>query len=54
MDYEQREIAGLSWEVVPTPGAPNGARSYVVELDGARLAAPAPGVEAVRRYRFSS
>ena len=38
MDYEQREIAGLAWEVVPTPGATNGASSYVVELDGERLA----------------
>ena len=38
MDYEQREIAGLTWEVVPTPGATNGASSYVVVLDGERLA----------------
>ena len=38
MDYEKRAIAGLTWEVVPTPGATNGANSYVVTLDGQRLA----------------
>lgn len=32
MDYETRAIAGLTWEVVPTPGASNGASSYVVTL----------------------
>ncbi|MEE3260030.1 MAG: MBL fold metallo-hydrolase [Candidatus Latescibacterota bacterium] len=38
MDYEKREIAGLEWEVVPTPGATNGASSYITTLDGQRLA----------------
>ena len=38
MDYEKRSIAGLEWEVVPTPGVTNGAVSYVVELNGQRLA----------------
>ncbi len=38
MDYETREIAGLEWEVVPTPGVTNGASSYIVNLDGRRLA----------------
>ena len=38
MDYEQREFAGLAWEVVPTPGATNSASSYIVVLDGERLA----------------
>jgi glyoxylase-like metal-dependent hydrolase (beta-lactamase superfamily II) len=31
-DYETREIAGLRWETVPTPGMTNGASSYVVTL----------------------
>ena len=38
MDYENREIAGLKWEVVPTPGCTNGASSYVVDFNGLRLA----------------
>ena len=37
MDYETRDIAGLSWEVVPTPGMTNGASSYVVTIDGRRI-----------------
>lgn len=35
-DYETRTIAGLSWQVVPTPGHTNGASSYVVTLPGGR------------------
>jgi glyoxylase-like metal-dependent hydrolase (beta-lactamase superfamily II) len=35
-DYETHEIAGLTWEVVPTPGHTNGASSYVVTLPGGR------------------
>ena len=38
MDYENREIAGLKWEVVPTPGCTNGASSYVVDFNGLHLA----------------
>ena len=38
MDYEKRELAGLDWEVIPTPGATNGASSYIATLDGQRLA----------------
>ncbi|MDP6113194.1 MAG: MBL fold metallo-hydrolase, partial [Planctomycetota bacterium] len=38
MDYERRSLAGLEWEVVPTPGVTSGAVSYVVELNGRRLA----------------
>ena len=37
MDYETREIAGLSWEVVPTPGMTNGASSYVAAIGGRRV-----------------
>ncbi len=37
MDYETRDIAGLSWEVVPTPGMTNGASSYIVTLDDRRI-----------------
>ena len=37
MDYETRNIAGLAWEAVPTPGATNGAISCVVTLNGRRL-----------------
>ena len=37
MDYETRGIAGLSWEVVPTPGMTNGASSYVVTVGGRRI-----------------
>jgi glyoxylase-like metal-dependent hydrolase (beta-lactamase superfamily II) len=37
MDYGTRDIAGLSWEVVPTPGMTNGASSYIVTLDGRRI-----------------
>lgn len=37
MDYETRDIAGLSWEVVPTTGMTNGASSYIVTLDGRRI-----------------
>jgi glyoxylase-like metal-dependent hydrolase (beta-lactamase superfamily II) len=38
-DYETRRIAGLEWEVVPTPGVASGASSYVVTLpSGRRLA----------------
>lgn len=37
MDYETREIAGLTWEVIPTPGLTNGASSYVVTLGARRL-----------------
>jgi glyoxylase-like metal-dependent hydrolase (beta-lactamase superfamily II) len=38
MDYETRSIAGLDWEVVPTPGATQGSVSYVVTVNGRRLA----------------
>ncbi|MCZ6680924.1 MAG: MBL fold metallo-hydrolase [Candidatus Poribacteria bacterium] len=38
MDYETRHIAGLEWEVIPTPGVTNGASSYLVTLNGRRLA----------------
>ncbi|HCL27137.1 MAG TPA: hypothetical protein DIC52_01715 [Candidatus Latescibacteria bacterium] len=38
MDYESRQIAGLTWTVVPTPGVTNGACSYVVDHGGRRLA----------------
>jgi len=38
MDYETRSMAGLSWEVVPTPGVTGAASSYVVEHGGRRLA----------------
>lgn len=38
MDYEKREIAGLEWEVIPTPAVTNGASSYVVTVNGKRLA----------------
>jgi glyoxylase-like metal-dependent hydrolase (beta-lactamase superfamily II) len=38
-DYETRRIAGLSWEVVPTPGHTNGASSYIVTLPGGRRVA---------------
>jgi glyoxylase-like metal-dependent hydrolase (beta-lactamase superfamily II) len=38
-DYETREIAGLRWEVVPTPGHTDGASSYVVTLPSGRRAA---------------
>ncbi len=37
MDYETRDIAGLSWEVVPTPGMTNGASSYVVTVGERRV-----------------
>lgn len=37
MDYETRAIAGLSWEVVPTPAMTNGASSYVVTLGKHRI-----------------
>ena len=37
MDYEIREIVGLTWEVIPTPGMTNGASSYVVTLGDRRL-----------------
>ena len=36
-DYETRTIAGLHWEVVPTPGVTIGASSYVVTLGERRL-----------------
>ncbi len=38
MDYETRNIAGLEWEVIPTPGVTNGASSYLVTINGRRLA----------------
>ncbi|MEE2659431.1 MAG: MBL fold metallo-hydrolase [Candidatus Latescibacterota bacterium] len=38
MDYETRQIAGLTWKVVPTPGVTNGACSYVVDTDAGRWA----------------
>ena len=38
MDYETRNIAGLEWEVIPTPGVTNGASSYLVTVNGRRLA----------------
>ena len=38
MDYETRQIAGLMWTVVPTPGVTNGASSYVVYHGSRRLA----------------
>ena len=38
MDYETRQIAGLMWTVVPTPGVTNGASSYVVDHGSRRLA----------------
>lgn len=38
MDYEVREVAGLSVEVVPTPAVTNGAVSYVVTHQGRKLA----------------
>lgn len=38
MDYETRQIAGLQWEVIPTPGVTNGASSYLTTLNGRRLA----------------
>jgi len=38
MDYEKRKIAGLEWEVIPTPGVTNGASSYVTTLNGRRYA----------------
>ena len=37
MDYEVRRIAGLDWEVIPTPGVTNGAVSYAVTVNGQRL-----------------
>lgn len=37
MDYETRYIAGLKWEVIPTPGMTNGASSYVVTKEKRRL-----------------
>ena len=37
MDYETRDIAGLSWDVVPTPGMTNGASSYITTLGGQRI-----------------
>jgi glyoxylase-like metal-dependent hydrolase (beta-lactamase superfamily II) len=37
MDYETRRIAGLAWEVVPTPGVTNGASSYLVTLGTRRI-----------------
>ncbi|MDA0745525.1 MAG: MBL fold metallo-hydrolase [bacterium] len=38
MDYETRHLAGLDWEVVPTPAQTQGAVSYIVTLNGRRLA----------------
>lgn len=38
-DYETRSLAGLTWEVVPTPGHTNGASTYVVTLPGGRRVA---------------
>jgi glyoxylase-like metal-dependent hydrolase (beta-lactamase superfamily II) len=38
MDLETRRIAGLDIEVIPTPAATNGAVSYVVTVNGERLA----------------
>ena len=38
MDYETRSMAGLAWEVVPTPGMTGAASSYVVEHGERRLA----------------
>ncbi len=38
MDYEKRTIAGLEIEVVPTPGATNGASTYLVRLEDRCLA----------------
>jgi len=38
MDCEKRRIAGLEWEVIPTPGVTAGASSYAVTVDGKRLA----------------
>lgn len=38
-DYETVTLGGLFWEVMPTPGATNGASSYIVTLtNGRRLA----------------
>ena len=38
MDYETRNIAGLEWEVIPTPGVTNGASSYLATVNGRRFA----------------
>lgn len=37
MDYETRRIAGLEWEVIPTPAQSQGAVTYVVALNGRRI-----------------
>lgn len=38
-DYETRSVAGLTWEVIPTPGQSVGASSYLVTMaDGHRWA----------------
>ena len=37
MDYETRDIAGLSWEVVPSPGMTNGASSYIATIGDRRI-----------------
>ncbi len=38
MDYETREVGGLSWRVLPTPGVTTGAISLVVKHAGRTLA----------------
>lgn len=38
MDYDRMRLAGLEWEVVPSPGVTSGASSYVVDCGGRRLA----------------
>ena len=37
MDLETRDIGGLTWEVVPTPGQTNGASSYIVNLGDRKI-----------------
>jgi glyoxylase-like metal-dependent hydrolase (beta-lactamase superfamily II) len=38
MDYETRRITGLEWEVIPTPAQSQGAATYIVTLNGQRIA----------------